>query len=221
MKALVSILLVLGMVSVIPTASAQSGFDYIMVFLNSNPHRADISAFKTDSLQKGHLDNIGRMAADGRLIAAGPFYGGGGIFIFNTTKRDSLNKWLEEDPAIMADRFVLEIYPLKLHNGKICPQDASAEMATYHFIRFIPDLHKDNVRIETGLLEQHDAFIKSLNATGNVIAQGILDHYDGGFIILKGDLDPEVIQADMAVTEGYYIPKLQKLWIAKGTFCEE
>lgn len=44
---------------------------------------------------------------------------------------------------------------------------------------------------------------------------------EGGILVMKGDLDMRVIEMDTAVREGLLEIELEKLWIAKGGFCEK
>lgn len=62
-----------------------------------------------------HIENIQTMAADGRLVVAGPFGNNDrnyrGLFIFNTQYPDTLMKWLENDPMITNDVLSIELTP--------------------------------------------------------------------------------------------------------------
>lgn len=67
-----------------------------------------------DSLQRGHMANIARMAEAGALVAAGPFLDGGdlrGIYLF-TADSAAAAALAREDPAVRAGRLVLELHPL-------------------------------------------------------------------------------------------------------------
>ncbi len=69
---------------------------------------------RTDSIQAGHMANIGRMAASGSLLSAGPFMHGGewrGIFIFRADSVAKLRAMAAQDPAIESGRLVLDLYP--------------------------------------------------------------------------------------------------------------
>ena len=66
------------------TSFAQNKFTF--VFLNNKADKAVLSKEEVDKIMEGHMANINKMAKEGKLIAAGPFEGGGGIFIFNSTK---------------------------------------------------------------------------------------------------------------------------------------
>lgn len=85
---------------------------YVMAFLKRGPNRSQDSAEAT-SLQRAHLDNIGRLAEEGKLVLAGPFFGDDdlrGIYIFNVTTTEEAKKLTETDPAIQQGRLVMELH---------------------------------------------------------------------------------------------------------------
>ncbi|HMU10103.1 MAG TPA: YciI family protein [Ferruginibacter sp.] len=67
-----------------------------------------------DSLFKGHMDNIGRLAKEGKLIVAGPIgkneMNYRGIFIFNVASREELDKLLKTDPTIEKGIFDVDVF---------------------------------------------------------------------------------------------------------------
>ena len=86
---------------------------YVMAFLKNGPNRThDAETAKT--IQKAHLENINRMAEEGKLAVAGPFMDKGevrGIYIFNVTTLEEAQKLTETDPAIKAGRLIMELHP--------------------------------------------------------------------------------------------------------------
>lgn len=85
---------------------------YVMAFLKRGPNRNQDSATAAQ-LQKAHLENIQRMANDGKLIVAGPFLDKGdvrGIYIFDVTTIEEARKLTETDPAIKAGRLEMELH---------------------------------------------------------------------------------------------------------------
>ena len=84
---------------------------YIFAFLKKGPNR-DFSEEEAASLQKAHLDNIGRMAKEGKLALAGPFFGDGdlrGIYIFNVKNIEEAEELVNSDPAIQAGSLKMEL----------------------------------------------------------------------------------------------------------------
>lgn len=102
---------------------------YILVMLKTGPNKIDNKA-TVDSLFRGHLANIGRLASLGKLVVAGPLGKNDksyrGIFILNVKTITEANELLITDPAIKEKLLEAEIYPwygsaalpiyLKFHN---------------------------------------------------------------------------------------------------------
>ena len=86
---------------------------YVIAFLKAGPNR-DQDPTAATHLQKAHLENIRRMATEGKLVLAGPFTDDGdlrGIYIFNVPTVEDARKLTETDPAIEAGRLTLELHP--------------------------------------------------------------------------------------------------------------
>lgn len=86
---------------------------YVMAFLKSGPNR-NMSKDSAMVIQKAHMDNIERMAKEGKLVVAGPFLDNGelrGIYIFNVTTVEEAKTLTETDPAIKTGRLVMELHP--------------------------------------------------------------------------------------------------------------
>jgi len=101
------------------TLAAKLGADeygmkqYVLAFLRMGPNRGQDS-MKTAQLMRKHLDNITRMADEGKLAVAGPFLDEGdirGIYIFNVTTIEEAKTLTETDPAIKEGRLVMELHP--------------------------------------------------------------------------------------------------------------
>ena len=84
---------------------------YVMAFLKRGPNRPTDSA-KSAELQRAHLDNINRMAEEGKLVLAGPFGGNDdlrGIYVFNVGSVEEAKALTESDPAIQYGSLVMEL----------------------------------------------------------------------------------------------------------------
>ena len=181
---------------------------------------AELPKEESDKIMAGHMANIGRLTKEGKLISAGPFEGGGGIFIFRTTLMAEAKEWLNTDPGIQANRWNVEMLPYTARIGSACPVAEPYQMVNYEFIRYTANLTKYNVQSAPETAQKHDEYLKKIAQTGNVVAEGIFGE-DGGILIMKGALQKEVIEADPSLTEGLYQIEFKKLFIAKGAFCEK
>lgn len=211
------LLLLLLIVSV--AAQAQNKFTF--VFLHKKTDQKELAKEEVDKIMKGHMANMERLAKEGQLLAAGPFDGGGGIFIFKSTSQDEVKGLLATDPGVKAERWNVEILSYQPRIGGICPVGEKYEMTSYQFVHFKPNVMKFNVQNADETIRKHIAFVKELNNGGIVITEATFGGLDGGILVMKGDLQPEVISADPAVAEGLFEPDFKKLWIAKGSFCEK
>ena len=86
---------------------------YVLVILKTGPNNIENKA-KIDSLFRGHLTNIGRLASEGKLIVAGPLKKNDktyrGIFIFNVKTIEEANALLVTDPAVKEKLLEAELY---------------------------------------------------------------------------------------------------------------
>lgn len=84
---------------------------YVMAFLKKGPNR-DRPAEEAAALQRAHLDNIGRLAEEGKLLIAGPFMDDGdprGIYIFDVRSIEEAEALTNTDPAIQQGQLVMEL----------------------------------------------------------------------------------------------------------------
>jgi uncharacterized protein YciI len=86
---------------------------YVLVLLKTGT--ANITDKGTlDSIFRGHMANIQRLAAENKLITAGPLSENDknyeGIFVFNTNSLDEAREWVNTDPAIRSKELDAELY---------------------------------------------------------------------------------------------------------------
>lgn len=167
------------------------------------------------------MANINRLAQEGKLIVAGPFEGGGGIFILNTTSQEEARQWLSTDPGIQANRWNVEILPYTPRVGSVCAVKEPYEMTTYTFIRFDAVVSKETAPTYPQIMKRHDDYLKQIGTTGNIVTEGIFGANEGGILVLKGEIQQEVLETDPGVQEGLLHLQTKKLWVAKGAFCEK
>jgi len=85
---------------------------YVMAFLKSGTETEKYSAEERAEIQKGHMANIQRLSASGKLILAGPFIDGKefrGIFIFDVSELEEARELTATDPAIQAGVLVMDL----------------------------------------------------------------------------------------------------------------
>ena len=91
--------------------NTKSSESYVFAFLYRGPNR-DRPQVEADALQKAHLENINRLAEEGKLVLAGPFFGDDdlrGIYIFNVESIAEAEALTNTDPAIQAGSLRMEL----------------------------------------------------------------------------------------------------------------
>jgi len=224
MKHLITIFLM--MFSVSTFVEAQDFQHKYFVMLNSNPGKPDLPKAEVDKIQAAHMANIDSLAKTGTLLAAGPFNGGGGLFVLVAASIEEARNILNTDPAVKANRFIIELYPLTMNYGSICPVKGKYEMVEYQFIKYSPVKDKIST-VDAGELEKlakrHLRFLKDTGFPVKFIAEGEFGPADGGFLIIEKTLEEnmtKLLKYDPWAKSGYFTSDLKILWIAKGSFCE-
>ncbi|AZA92073.1 YciI-like protein [Chryseobacterium nakagawai] len=88
---------------------------YTIVMLTTGTAKIEDKT-KMGTLMKGHMENIGKLANEGKIVVAGPFLEKNkenyrGMFIFNTKSKEEAEQWVKTDPAVQAGIFSYEIFP--------------------------------------------------------------------------------------------------------------
>lgn len=195
--------------------------EHIFVFLNKKMDKTELPEEEVKKIMDGHLANINRLAKEGKLIAAGPFDGGGGIFIFKSNSVEQVQEWLKTDPGVQANRWNVEILPYYPRLGSVCAVGENYKMITYQFVRYTPNITKYNINQLPQIFKRHHEYLSTLRSSNKVITEAIFGDSDGGIIVVDGELTKEAIETDPAVLEGLLDADVKKLWIAQGAFCEK
>lgn len=208
-------------------ASSQSQSGKYFVFLNTNPDRAKLPEDEVNKIQTAHMANMDSLAKARRLMAAGPFHGGGGMQILAATSIEDAQKLVDSDPAVKAGRFNTEVYPLAFGVGGICPVNEPYDMVEYRFVRFVPV--KEMVDAESSkklkkYIKRHVNYMKANFFKRRIIANGDFGEGLGGFMItFKPDDEDDFdtfLKYDPYIRSGLYTADTRILWVAEGTFCE-
>ena len=197
------------------------GQKFVFVFLNHKPDRTELPKEEGDKIMQGHMANIQRLAKENKLIAAGPFEGGGGIFIFNSGSKKEVETWLETDPGIQAKRWNIEIFDYQPRTGSVCAVSEPVDMTLYQFVRFGINISKYTVLGMATVEMEHEKYIRQLGSSADIIQEGTFGPEEGGILVIRGTLNSKSIEKDPAVQKGFLKYDLKKLYIARGAFCEK
>lgn len=86
---------------------------YFIAFLKKGPNRSQ-NKKEADSLQKLHLEHLGKMYKEGYADISGPFGNDGdirGITIYNTPTQQIADSLANLDPMVRSKRLTVEIHP--------------------------------------------------------------------------------------------------------------
>ncbi|MBK8391960.1 MAG: hypothetical protein IPL23_22960 [Saprospiraceae bacterium] len=87
---------------------------YVFAILKTGNNKSTDKQF-IDSCFAGHMVNIQKLAAEKKLVVAGPFGKNDsafrGLFIFNVSKIEDAKALIATDPAIQADLLAADLYP--------------------------------------------------------------------------------------------------------------
>lgn len=86
---------------------------YVMVILRTGPATIEDKELR-DSLFAGHFSNMNKLAGEGKLVAAGPFFDNEkeyrGLFIFNVSTIEEATELVEGDPTVINGIFRTEMF---------------------------------------------------------------------------------------------------------------
>lgn len=95
-------------------ADAYGMKQYVLVILKTGTNTTTDKE-KLNAYFRGHMENIGRLAKEGKLVVAGPLGKNDknyrGIFILDAKTVEEAQKMVETDPAVKAKVFEVELYP--------------------------------------------------------------------------------------------------------------
>src|SRR2546423_7726732 len=107
-----------------PSAAPIQFDSFILVLLVRPPNPPDLPKAELDQLQDGHMANMRRLAAEGKLFKAGPtedFSGRNvrGIFVLKTESVDEARAWGATDPSVKAGRLAPEFLKWYVEKGSL------------------------------------------------------------------------------------------------------
>ncbi|HEV7350554.1 YciI family protein [Telluribacter sp.] len=86
---------------------------YVLVILKTGPNTSE-SKESVTSLFQGHMENIGRLAAQKKLVVAGPLHSNEkayrGIFILDVKTKEEASQLLDTDPAVKSKLLEAELF---------------------------------------------------------------------------------------------------------------
>ena len=183
----------------------------------------------TDSIQAGHMANIGRMFEEGLLVASGPVLRGGqirGVFVFRDDSLARLRERVARDPAVRSGRLVMDLHPWIAPAGIGAPYRRMAAQTGHRdsMCRFPLALMKRGsaAALPESLRKAHDRAIVAGLASGELASAGpFLDDGDiRGIVVFRGDSTAAQrwVTANPAVRAGHLTTEMLTWFAAWGTW---
>lgn len=193
---------------------------FYLVELISKPDKPVLSQDAVNQIQKEHLAHIRQLNSDGVLLAAGPFEGGGGMFVLQCNTPDEAQKAIVSDPAVKASRFDYSLMPYTSSKGFICQVNEHTEMISLVFVRVSPASGRKN---DFQIQKTHREFMAKNIESLKVVYEGWDSSIADGFLVISGSSVSEVeaMFGNHPLNAGGALNITVKgLWIADGAFCE-
>jgi len=109
--------------------------NYVLVVLKTGPRKVPAGA-ERDEMFKGHFANINRLAAEGKLVLAGPLDGVDGwrgLFVLAVADIDEARRLVATDPVIVQGEMVAEYHTYYGSAALMLVRDAHDRVAKQRF----------------------------------------------------------------------------------------
>lgn len=205
---------------------------YALGLLFRGPEWTPARTPATDSIQAGHMANIGVMWAARRLVAAGPCSGDPslrGIFVWRVDSLAEIPALLAGDPAIRSGRLRADVHRWNAEPGIGDEYRAAHEhgardsMVSFSLVllRRGPAYTSNGTPEEKRALSDHEKHAAKLRSDGLLVLGGTTEGAGdvAGVLVFAADTAQarRLVDADPAVKGGRYVAQVWKWWTALGT----
>ena len=216
---LLSLLAIAGPASA-QTPSSAPPTQFFLVLLNRPANAPQLSKEAGEKLQEQHMANIQKLAAERKLVIAGPFLEDTplrGIFVFQADSAAQAQEWANSDPAAKAGRLAPEVHgpwlvdPTAIHHPDTTPE--GLEQYTLVLMKKGEQWKSDAVSLNL-LREQQPAFVKRMTTQGSLAIAGLLPVDDPGelraveIFRVNAEQTSALLKDDPSVKAGLLKPEL-------------
>jgi uncharacterized protein YciI len=158
---------------------------YFFVLLNRPVNAPQLSKEAGERLQEEHMANIRKMAAEHKLVIAGPFLDDTtlrGIFVLHADSAAQAQEWADSDPAVKAGRLSAEVHGPWLIDASTIHNPAEPpgfEQYTLVLLKRGQDWNPNAPKF-IDAMKQHPVFIKQMIDQGNLAIVGLFPFSDQG-----------------------------------------
>lgn len=161
-------------------AQAQTGAkapQYFLILLKRPANAPQLSKEAGAELQEEHMANIRKMAAEHKLLIAGPFMDDTalrGIFVLQAESAEQAQAWTDSDPAVKAGRLAAEVHgPWLIDPGAMHAPAEPPGMERYTLVLMNKGEHWNPDAPEfMEVIKRHHAFIEQMTEQGNIALAG-------------------------------------------------
>jgi uncharacterized protein YciI len=201
---------------------------YFFVLLSRPANPPELSKEAGEKLQEEHMGNIRKLAAERKLLVAGPFMDDTslrGIFVLHAESAEEAQEWSNGDPAVHAGRLAAEVHgPWLLPDGALHEVPADTKGMEQYTLVLMKRGDKWDPRTPSvsETLEQHYAFLNKMTSEENVAVAGpfpVNSHTDlNGVAIFRVGVAKtnQLLQDDPAIKSGMLVPEAHPWITGKG-----
>jgi len=200
---------------------------FFLVLLNRPANAPQLSKEAGAKLQEEHMTNIRKMAAEHKLLVAGPFMDDTtlrGIFVLQAETLAQAQTWADSDPAVKAGRLSAELHgPWMIDTSAIHAPAEPPGMEQYTLVLMKRGDHWNPDAPEfMEVIKRHHAFVRRMTEQGNLAIAGPFPLSDPGELrgvsIFRANESrtAKLMQEDPAVKAGLLNPELHPWATGKG-----
>src|SRR5271166_1415454 len=150
-----------------PTPSSAKPEQYFFVLLNRPANAPQLSKEAGEKLQEEHMANIRKMAAEHKLVIAGPFLDDTavrGIFVLQAESAAQAQEWADSDPAVKAGRLMPEVHGPWLIDASAIHDPAEPPGFEQYTLVLLKrgDKWNPNAPEFVDVMKQHHAFVNQM-----------------------------------------------------------
>jgi len=195
--------------------------------LNRPVNAPQLSKEAGAKLQEEHMANIRKMAAEHKLLVAGPFLDDTtlrGIFVLQAESSAQAQEWADSDPAVKAGRLAAEVHgPWQIDADAIHAPAEPAGMEQYTVVLMKRAEHWNPEASEfMEVIKRHHAFIRQMSEEGSIAVAGPFPLSEAGevrgVVIYRvgQEQTAKLAQEDPVVKAGILKPELHPWATGKG-----
>jgi uncharacterized protein YciI len=200
---------------------------HFLVLLNRPANAPQLSKEEGAKLQEEHMANIRKLAAEHKLLIAGPFMDDTtlrGIFVLQAESAAQAQAWADSDPAVKAGRLSPELHgPWQIDPNAIHAPAEPPGMEQYTLVLMKRGDHWNPDAPEfMEVIKRHHAFVQQMTEQGNLAIAGPFPLSDPGdlrgvtIFRVNESQTAKLTQEDPAVKAGILNPELHPWATGKG-----